>query len=169
MEQKKTDNPSEIAFLGVGRIIRYSHENQVFPINIRMILGKSVSRIVHCFLNHFVAPGHGRMIPPKGFSTGEPVVPLNLVSPRQFQVVTEKESQCVDFLPELPFIDLRISPQMTQPGVNRRDGMFLESRVGMVINEYLDMSPIPRTRPLWNAKELQYITVFAPEMLNSWV
>ncbi|MCU7932471.1 MAG: hypothetical protein KZQ90_16850 [Candidatus Thiodiazotropha sp. (ex Codakia rugifera)] len=146
MEYKEMVNPSETAFLGVGRIIRYSHENQVFLINIREILGKSVSRIVHCLLNQFVAPSQGRMIPPKDFGTGKPVVPLNLVNPGQFQVVTVKESQCVDFLPELPFINMRISPEMTQPGVNRRDGMFLESRVGMVVNEYLDMSPIPRRR-----------------------
>ncbi|MES9863527.1 MAG: hypothetical protein ABW157_06290 [Candidatus Thiodiazotropha sp. LLP2] len=97
MEQKKTDNPSEMAFHGVWRLIKYSRENQVFPINIREFLGKSVSLIIHCLLNHFVAPGHRRIVSSKGIGTREPMVPFNLVSLGQFQVVTEKESQYVDF------------------------------------------------------------------------
>jgi hypothetical protein len=61
------------------------------------------------------------MIPPEGFGAGESVIPLDLLSPWHFQVVTEKEPQRIDFLPEHPLIDLRISPQTTQPGLNRGD------------------------------------------------
>lgn len=97
------------------------------------------------------------------------MAPLNLVSPRQFQAVTKKKSQSVDFLPEPPFISVRVSPQITQPGFNRLDGMFLESRIGMFVNENLNMPSIPGNRPLGDTKELQYITVPAPEDLNSGV
>jgi hypothetical protein len=167
MEYKKTVDPSEVAFLGVRRIIGNSHENQVFPINIREVIAKSVSRIKHSLPKQLGAPGHGRMVPPKGSGTAEPVIPLKLVSPRHFQVVTEKEPHSVDFLPDLPLIDIRVSPQVTQPGVNRRSRMFLEPRVGMVFNEEFDVSSIPGNRSFLNTKQLKNVTEFAPKYLDS--
>lgn len=167
MEHKKTVDPSEITFLGIWRVISHSHGNQVFPVNIREFPAQSVSGIFHCLFDHFVASGHGRMVLAEGFCAGEPVVPLNLISPRQFQAVTKKESERIDFLPELPFIDMRISSQITQPGINSCNGMFPKSRIGMVGDEELDMPSIPGNGPLGDAKKFQYITVSAPENLNS--
>ncbi|MEW8335008.1 MAG: hypothetical protein AB2596_05325 [Candidatus Thiodiazotropha sp.] len=109
------------------------------------------------------------MILPKDFGTGNPVIPLNPVGPRHFQAVTKKESKRVNLLPELPFIDMRVSPQFTQPSIDRGNGMLLESRIGMVVNEELDMPPIPGNRPFGNAKAFQYVTVFVPENLYSGV
>ncbi|MEW8300314.1 MAG: hypothetical protein AB2712_15875 [Candidatus Thiodiazotropha sp.] len=167
MEQKKTVDPGKVAFLGVRRIIGNSHGNQIFPVNIREYPAQSVVRILYCLLDHFVASCRGRMILPKGFGTGNPVIPLNPVGPRHFQAVTKKESKRVNLLPELPFIDMRVSPQFTQPGIHRGNGMLLESCIGMVVNEELDVPSIPGNRPFRYAKTFQYLTIFTPENLNS--
>ncbi|MES9946829.1 MAG: hypothetical protein ABW080_17890 [Candidatus Thiodiazotropha sp.] len=74
MEQKNTLDPGKVAFLGVWRIIQNSHENQIVPVNIRVYPRQSVVGILHRLLDHFVASCHCRMIFPRRFGTGNPMI-----------------------------------------------------------------------------------------------
>ncbi|MES9833442.1 MAG: hypothetical protein ABW139_14505 [Candidatus Thiodiazotropha sp. DIVDIV] len=168
MEQKKPFDPGKVALLGVQRVIRDSHTNQVLTVNYWEFLCLSVSRILHCLLDYFVASCHGRIIFPEGFGIRNPVIPRNLGGPMQFQAVTKKkQSKRNKFLPELPFNGISVSSQLTQPAINRGKGVFLESHNGMIVDEELNMPPIPGKRLLKYVKKFQYVTVFNPENLNS--
>lgn len=115
VEQKTTVNLSKVAFLSVRGIDRYPLGNQSFLIHFWRNIAEVASRILNSLLNHLLATGCGRMVVIKGFGAREPIVPLSLVRPGDFQVVAEKESQMTDYLPELPFFDMRISPDVHQP------------------------------------------------------
>ncbi|MES9990399.1 MAG: hypothetical protein ABW098_00480 [Candidatus Thiodiazotropha sp.] len=114
-----------------------------------------------------VDPGKVRKILPKSFATGNPVIPDNLVESMQFQAVTKKKSKRVNFLPELPFIDMKVSTIFTLPSLYNGYALFLESRIGVVVNEGLNMSPIPGNRAFRYTEKFQHFTLFAPENLFS--
>ncbi len=115
MEQMKTVDLSKVAFLNVRGMGGYPLVNQSFLVHFWKNVAEIASRQFHGFLNHLLTTVCRRMVVSQAFGTRELFVPLRLVIPGHFEAVAEQESQRTDDLPDLPFIDMGISPDVHQP------------------------------------------------------
>jgi hypothetical protein len=165
MEQTKTVDLSKAASLSARGIDRYPHRNQSVLIHLRRNIVGFASRILHSLLNHLIVTGCSRFDTIKGFGTREPVVPLRLVSPGHFQVVAEQEPQRTDYVPELPFIDMGISPDAHQPQRYSISGMLSQLNIRVGGEKSFHMRQLPENGSWRDAKIAKGIRLFAPKKL----
>jgi hypothetical protein len=165
MEQKKTVYLSKAASLSARGTDRYPHRNQSFQIHSWKYLVEFSSRLFLSLLNHLLATGCSMLVVIKGFGTREPVVPLRLVIPWYLRVVAEQESQRIGYLPEPPFTDMGISPDIHQPQRYSISGMRSQLNIRVGGEKSFHMRQLPENGSWRDAKIAKGIRLFAPKKL----
>jgi hypothetical protein len=165
MEQTKTVDQSKAASLSARGTDRYPHRNQSVLMHFVNYLGEFSSHIFHSLLNHLLATDCYRMVVIKKFGTRVPVVPLRLVIPWYLRVVAEQESQRTGYLPEPPFTDMGISPDIHQPQRYSISGMRSQLNIRVGGEKSFHMRQLPENRSWRDAKIAKGIRLFAPKKL----